>query len=81
MSDEEIAVMDYDVIALDEYHHDAATKVWGSKVKTLIETHPESIFFGTSATPIKTGGVNAIDELFEGNCASDLSLSESIAKK
>ena len=81
MSDEDIATMDYDVIALDEYHHDAATKVWGRKVKILIETHSESIFFGTSATPIKTGGVNAIDELFEGNCVSDLSLSESIAKK
>lgn len=81
MDDEDIATMDYDVVALDEYHHDAATKVWGSKVKTLIETHTESIFFGTSATPIKTGGVNAIDELFEGNCASDLPLSESIARK
>ena len=81
ISDEDIAAMDYDVIALDEYHHDAATKVWGRKVKTLIETHSESIFFGTSATPIKTGGVNAIDELFDGNCVSDLSLSESIARK
>ena len=81
MSDMDIAAMDYAVVALDEYHHDAATKVWGSKVKTLIETHSETIFFGTSATPIKTDGVNAIDELFEGNCASDLPLSESIAKK
>lgn len=81
MSDEDIAAMDYGVIALDEYHHDAATKVWGSKVKTLIETHPKSIFFGTSATPVRSDGVNAIDELFEGNCASDLSLSESIARK
>lgn len=81
MNDMDIAAMDYDVVALDEYHHDAATKVWGSKVKTLIETHSETIFFGTSATPIRTDGVNAIDELFEGNCASDLPLSESIAKK
>lgn len=81
MDDMDIAAMDYAVVALDEYHHDAATKVWGSKVKTLIETHSETIFFGTSATPIKTDGVNAIDELFEGNCASDLPLSESIAKK
>lgn len=81
MNDMDIAAMDYDVVALDEYHHDAATKVWGGKVKTLIETHSETIFFGTSATPIKTDGVNAIDELFEGNCVSDLSLSESIAKK
>ena len=81
MPDEDIAAMDYSVIVLDEYHHNASTKVWGSKVKTLIEMHPESIVFGTSATPIKTGGVNAIDELFEGNCVSDLPLSESIARK
>lgn len=80
MSDKDIAVMDYSVIALDKYHHDTS-KVWGNKVKTLIDTHPETIIFGTSATPIRSDGVNTIDELFEGNCASDLSLSESIAKK
>lgn len=80
MSDEDIAAMDYGVIALDEYHHDTS-KVWGEKVRKLIDTHPESIIFGTSATPIRSDGVNTIDELFEGNCASDLPLSESIAKK
>ncbi|MEZ3434995.1 MAG: Helicase associated domain protein, partial [Lachnospiraceae bacterium] len=80
MSDEDIAAMDYEVIALDEYHHDTS-KVWGNKVRTLIDTHSESIIFGTSATPVRTDGVNTIDELFEGNCASNLSLSESIAKK
>jgi len=80
MSDEDIVVMDYSVIALDEYHHDTS-KVWGEKVKTLIESHPESIIFGTSATPIRSDGVNTIDELFEGNCTSELPLSESIAKK
>ena len=81
MSNEDIIAMDYDVIALDEYHHDAATKVWGEKVDLLISSHPESIIFGTSATPVRTDGVNAIDTLFEGNCASDLPLSDSIAKK
>ena len=80
MADEDIATMDYSVIALDEYHHDTS-KVWGEKVRKLIDTHPESIIFGTSATPIRSDGVNTIDELFEGNCASDLPLSESIAKK
>lgn len=80
MSDEDITAMDYSVIALDEYHHDTS-KVWGTKVRTLIDTHPESIIFGTSATPIRSDGVNTIDELFEGNCASDLPLSTSIAKK
>lgn len=78
---EDIHAMDYHIIVLDEYHHDAATKVWGEKVGLLINSHPESIIFGTSATPVRTDGINAIDELFEGNCASDLPLSESIAKK
>ena len=68
MSDEDIAAMDYGVIALDEYHHDTS-KVWGNKVRTLIDIHSESIIFGTSATPIRSDGVNTIDELFEGNCA------------
>ena len=80
MTDKDIAAMDYGVIALDEYHHDTS-KVWGEKVRKLIDTHPKSIIFGTSATPVRSDGVNTIDELFEGNCASDLSLSESIAKK
>lgn len=80
MSDEDIAAMDYDVIALDEYHHNTS-KVWGNKVRILIESHSESIIFGTSATPVRSDGVNTIDELFEGNCASDLPLSESIARK
>lgn len=80
MSDEDIASMDSSIIALDEYHHDIS-KVWGEKVRKLIDSHSESIIFGTSATPIRSDGVNTIDELFEGNCASDLPLSESIAKK
>ncbi len=80
MSDEDISTMNYDVIALDEYHHDTS-KVWGDKVRKLIDTHPQSIIFGTSATPVRSDGVNTIDELFEGNCASDFPLSESIAKK
>ncbi len=80
MSDEDIAAMDYGVIALDEYHHDTS-KIWGEKVSTLLKTHPKSIIFGTSATPVRSDGINTIDELFEGNCASDLPLSESIAKK
>ena len=80
MSDEDIAAKDYDVIALDEYHHNTS-KVWGNKVRILIESHSESIIFGTSATPVRSDGVNTIDELFEGNCASDLPLSESIARK
>lgn len=80
LKDEEITAMDYKVIALDEFHHDTA-KVWGEKVKTLIESHTDSIIFGTTATPIRSDGVNALDEVFEGNCVSELPLSTAIAKK
>lgn len=80
LEDKDISDMDYDVIALDEFHHDTS-KVWGSKVKILIESHADSIIFGTTATPVRSDGVNALDELFEGNCVSELPLSMSIAKK
>lgn len=80
LSDDDIASLDYKLIVLDEYHHNTS-KVWGAKVKCLLESHSESIVFGTSATPVRSDGVNTIDELFEGSCASELSLSEAIAKK
>lgn len=80
LEDKEISDMDYGVIALDEFHHDTS-KVWGSKVKILIESHADSIIFGTTATPVRSDGVNALDELFEGNCVSELPLSMAIAKK
>lgn len=80
VEDKEISDMNYDVIALDEFHHDTS-KVWGSKVKILIESHADSIIFGTTATPVRSDGINALDELFEGNCVSELPLSMAIAKK
>ena len=79
MSDEYISAMNYKIVALDEYHHDTA-KVWGYKVRTLIDSHSETIFFGTSATPVRTDGVNVIDELFDGNCVSNISLAQAIAR-
>ena len=80
MDDSTISAMEYKVIALDEFHHDTA-KVWGGKVRMLIDTHPDSVIFGTSATPTRSDGVNALDELFEGNCVSELPLSTAIAKE
>ena len=80
LEDKEISDMDYGVIALDEFHHDTS-KVWGSKVRILIESHTDSIIFGTTATPVRSDRVNALDELFEGNCVSELPLSTAITKK
>lgn len=80
MDDDEISKLNYQLIVLDEYHHDTA-RVWGNKVKYLMNSHPDSVIFGTSATHIRCDGVNVIDELFEGNCISELPLSQAIAKK
>lgn len=80
INDEEICAMNYKIIALDEFHHDTS-KVWGDKVKLLIESHPDSLIFGTTATPVRSDGTNTLDELFDGNCVSELPLSVTIAKQ
>lgn len=80
INDEEICAMNYKIIALDEFHHDTS-KVWGDKVKLLIESHPDSLIFGTTATPVRSDGTNTLDALFDGNCVSELPLSVAIAKQ
>ncbi|MCI8427925.1 MAG: DEAD/DEAH box helicase family protein [Lachnospira sp.] len=80
INDEEICAMNYKIIALDEFHHDTS-KVWGDKVKLLIESHPDSLIFGTTATPVRADGTNTLDALFDGNCVSELPLSVAIAKQ
>lgn len=80
MSDEDIAAMDYKLIFLDECHHGTAP-VWGQKTNYLMETHLDSIIFGTSATTVRNDGVNVVESLFEGNTISELPLSTAIARK
>lgn len=80
MSDEDIAAMDYKLIFLDECHHGTAP-VWGKKINYLIETHSDSIIFGTSATTVRNDGVNVVESLFEGNAIGELPLSTAIARK
>lgn len=80
MSDEDIAAMDYKLIFLDECHHGTAP-VWGQKTNYLMETHSDSIIFGTSATTVRNDGVDVVESLFEGNAISELPLSTAIARK
>lgn len=80
LNDEDIACMDYKLIFLDECHH-GTTPVWGQKVNCLMETHSDSIIFGTSATTVRSDGVNVVESLFEGNAVGELSLSTVIARK
>ena len=80
LNDEDIASMDYKLIFLDECHHGTAP-IWGQKVNCLMETHSDSIIFGTSATTVRNDGVNVVESLFEGNAVCELSLSTAIARK
>lgn len=80
MSDEDIAAMDCKLIFLDEAHHGAAP-IWGQKINYLMETHSDSIIFGTSATTVRNDGVNVIESIFKGNAIGELSLSTAIARK
>lgn len=80
ISDEDISNMDYKVIFLDECHH-GTTRVWGAKVDHLINTHPNSIVLGTSATTIRNDGVDVVESLFDNNAVKELSLATAIAKK
>lgn len=80
MSDEDIAAMDYKLIFLDECHHGTAP-IWGEKIDCLMETHSDSIIFGTSATTIRNDGVNVVETLFDNNAIDELPLSTAIARK
>lgn len=79
LSDEDISALGYKLILLDECHHCAAP-VWGEKIRHLMDTHLDSVFFGTSATSVRSDGVNVIDVLFEENVVGELPLSTAIAK-
>ena len=55
MSEEEIASLDCDFIVLDEFHHLGAP-VWGSRINTLIETHPNAEVLGLTAYTVRDRG-------------------------
>lgn len=80
MSDKDIVAMDYKLIFLDEAHHGTAP-IWGKKVNHLMNTHSDSIIFGTSATTVRNDGVNVIETLFDNNAIGELPLSTAIARK
>jgi len=73
--------VDVGLVILDEFHRAGAVK-WGAGVKRIMKANPDSIIFGTSATPYRYfEGRDMSDEIFEGNVASDLSLPKAIAKE
>lgn len=55
MSREELSEIDCDLLILDEFHHLGAP-VWGSRINTIIETHPDMLVFGMTAYTVRDRG-------------------------
>lgn len=68
-----------DYIFLDEMHR-ALAKEWSKGIKILLEMYPDTKVLGLSATPIRylDRCRNVAEELFNGNLACDMSLSQAI---
>lgn len=71
-----------DLILIDEMHR-AGAKKWQTGVKKLLNTYPDAKTLGLSATPIRylDGSRNMAEELFDGNMACDMSLSDAIIRR
>ncbi len=77
MSKEEIKDLNVDMLMLDEFHHIGAP-VWGERVDTIIDTHPDLEIFGMSAYSVRDRGTSYerdlaeddSDELFSGKVVS-----------
>ena len=82
MRAEEIAVLRYDLVVLDEFHRCGA-EVWGVGVQALLDTHTNAKILGTSATPVRylDNERDMAEELFDGVVAVDLSLAEAIIRR
>ncbi len=79
MKQEVMESLQPDYIFLDEMHR-ALAKEWSKGIKVLLEMYPNAKVLGLSATPIRylDRCRNVAEELFSGNLACDMSLSEAI---
>ena len=65
MNTENIEDLDIDLLILDEFHHIGAP-VWGARVDSIIETHPDIKVFGMTAYTVRDRGTS-----YERNMALD----------
>lgn len=79
MKQEVMELLQPDYILLDEMHR-ALAKEWSKGIKVLLEMYPNAKVLGLSATPIRylDRCRNVAEELFNGNLACDMSLSQAI---
>lgn len=79
MKQEIMELLQPDYIFLDEMHR-ALAKEWSKGINVLLEMYPNAKVLGLSATPIRYLDKcrNVAEELFNGNLACDMSLSQAI---
>lgn len=65
LSKEEIQNIQCDLLILDEFHHIGAP-VWGARINTMIETHPNMKIFGMTAYTLRDRGTS-----YERDMAAD----------
>lgn len=65
LSKEEIQNIQCDLLILDEFHHLGAP-VWGARINTMIETHPNMKIFGMTAYTLRDRGTS-----YERDMAAD----------
>lgn len=79
MNEDAMKALQADYILLDEMHR-ALAKEWSKGINVLLEMYPNAKVLGLSATPIRylDRCRNVVEELFNGNLACDMSLSQAI---
>lgn len=85
MKEEEIAAIEVDLLILDEFHHIGAP-IWGSRINTLIDTHPDMKIFGMTAYTIRDRGTvyerdmaePSNDEIFSNKVVSRYDICDAI---
>ena len=79
MTEEEIINMDLNVILFDEAHRLLAPE-WNKKIQVLIDSHPQSLIFGMTATPIRLDGRDIRNEIFDNCFTHYITLGEAIVR-
>lgn len=81
MTDSELSEIKPDYIILDEFHRCGA-EMWGEGVDRLLEMYPDIPLLGLTATAVRylDNQRNMVDELFDGNIASEMTLGEAIVR-
>ncbi len=85
LSEDEISDIDCDLLVLDEFHHIGAP-VWGARINTMVETHPDMKIFGMTAYTVRDRGTSYerdmanpdTDELFSGKVESRYDLCDAM---